>query len=78
MLLLYALVFVRKDKNGKAQLVLLDHGLYDYLSDRDRVRLCHLYKAIIHRDEAMMKHYSSQLGVTGRIEYNTTVFDIVL
>lgn len=57
-------VFVRKDKNGKAQLVLLDHGLYDYLSDRDRVRLCHLYKAIIHRDEAMMKHYSSQLGVT--------------
>lgn len=58
-------VFVRKGQDGKAQLVLLDHGLYDYLNSRDRIRLCHLYKAIISRDEDMMKHYSLQLGVTG-------------
>lgn len=57
-------VFVRKGQDGKAQLVLLDHGLYDYLNSRDRIRLCHLYKAIISRDEDMMKHYSLQLGVT--------------
>ena len=58
-------VFVRKGKHGKAELVLLDHGLYDYLQPVDRVNLCQLYKAIILRDEDKMKLFSKNLGVDG-------------
>jgi aarF domain-containing kinase len=47
--------------------VLLDHGLYDYLNVKDRVNLCQLYKAIIMHNDVQMKHYSSQLGVTGNL-----------
>lgn len=60
-------VLVRRDSNGKAQLVLLDHGLYDYLNVKDRVNLCQLYKAIIMHNDLQMKYYSMQLGVTGNL-----------
>jgi len=56
---------VRRDKRGSAELILLDHGLYDYLNDRDRISLCQLYKAIILHDDELMKRYSLQLGVQG-------------
>lgn len=59
-------VFVSRDERGNAELILLDHGLYDYLNDRDRVSLCQLYKAIILHDDYLMKHYSLQLGVHGK------------
>jgi len=59
-------VFVARDDCGKAQLILLDHGLYDYLNDKDRVSLCQLYKAVILHDDELMKRYSLQLGVHGR------------
>ena len=65
-----ATVFVRQGEHGKAELILLDHGLYDYLNDRDRVTLCQLYKAIILRDDDLMKQYSLQLGVHGKKTYN--------
>jgi len=59
-------VFVSRDERGKAELILLDHGLYDYLNNRDRVALCQLYKAIILHDDDLMKQYSLQLGVYGK------------
>ena len=58
-------VFVRRGPDGRAQLVLLDHGLYDSLSSGDRQHLCMLYKAIIMRDEDKMKEHSMALGVKG-------------
>ena len=58
-------VLVRRGGDGKAQLVLLDHGLYETLKQGDRVNLCRLYKAIIMRDEAGMKQHSKALGVDG-------------
>ena len=58
-------VLVRRGGDGKAQLVLLDHGLYETLEQGDRVSLCRLYKAIIMRDEAGMKQHSKALGVDG-------------
>jgi len=61
-----SIVFVSRDEHGKAELILLDHGLYDYLNDRDRVSLCQLYKAIILHDDDLMKQYSLQLGVHGK------------
>ncbi|XP_051245868.1 uncharacterized aarF domain-containing protein kinase 5 isoform X2 [Dicentrarchus labrax] len=56
-------VLVRRGPDNKAELVLLDHGLYEYLSQRDRVALCKLWRSIVLRDEAAMEKYSSALGV---------------
>ncbi|KAM6958839.1 putative aarF domain-containing protein kinase 5, partial [Aplochiton taeniatus] len=56
-------VLVRRGADKKAELVLLDHGLYEYLSQRERVSLCKLWRAIVLRDEEAMKKYSSALGV---------------
>ncbi|XP_072531788.1 uncharacterized aarF domain-containing protein kinase 5 isoform X2 [Salminus brasiliensis] len=56
-------VLVRKGPDKKAELVLLDHGLYEKLSKSDRVALCQLWRSIILRDDAGMKKYSSDLGV---------------
>uniref|UniRef100_A0AAY4CHE8 ABC1 atypical kinase-like domain-containing protein n=1 Tax=Denticeps clupeoides TaxID=299321 RepID=A0AAY4CHE8_9TELE len=56
-------VLVRRGPDKKAELVLLDHGLYETLSKSDRVALCQLWRAIILRDEVAMKRHSSDLGV---------------
>ncbi|XP_036948212.1 uncharacterized aarF domain-containing protein kinase 5 isoform X3 [Acanthopagrus latus] len=56
-------VLVRRGPDNKAELVLLDHGLYEYLSQRDRVALCKLWRSIVLRDEAAMEKYSNALGV---------------
>lgn len=58
-------VFVRRSKQGGAELVLLDHGLYDSLSPSHRESLCHLYKAIVMKNEQDMETYSQNLGVEG-------------
>ncbi|XP_036421765.1 uncharacterized aarF domain-containing protein kinase 5 [Colossoma macropomum] len=57
-------VLVRRGPDKKAELVLLDHGLYEHLSKSDRVALCQLWRSIVLRDEAGMKRYSNDLGVT--------------
>ncbi|XP_043858396.1 uncharacterized aarF domain-containing protein kinase 5 isoform X2 [Dromiciops gliroides] len=56
-------VLVRKGSDGKAELVLLDHGLYQFLNEKDRMALCQLWRAIILRDDAAMKKHSAELGV---------------
>ncbi|XP_032324054.1 uncharacterized aarF domain-containing protein kinase 5 isoform X4 [Camelus ferus] len=56
-------VLVRKGLDGKAELVLLDHGLYQFLDEKDRSALCQLWRAIILRDEAAMKTHAAALGV---------------
>ncbi|KAG9355472.1 hypothetical protein JZ751_000310 [Albula glossodonta] len=56
-------VLVRRGPDNKAELVLLDHGLYEHLSKSDRVALCKLWRSIVLRDEAAMKIHSSDLGV---------------
>ncbi|XP_035230873.1 uncharacterized aarF domain-containing protein kinase 5-like isoform X2 [Stegodyphus dumicola] len=56
-------VFVRKGKNNEAEIVLLDHGLYEYLPESNRLSLCKLWKSIILNDQKNMKKYCSQLGV---------------
>lgn len=57
-------VFVRKDKAGRAQIVLLDHGLYETISEDVRDNLCHFWEAIVLRDYDKMKTYSEKLGVS--------------
>lgn len=56
-------VFVCKGKNGSGQIVLLDHGLYEYISKENRRSLCQLWKSIIMNDHAGMKTHSLELGV---------------
>lgn len=56
---------MRKDENGKAQIVLLDHGLYENLPTEVRRSLCHFWEAIVLRDVDQMKKYAAELGVDG-------------
>nr|XP_028708959.1 uncharacterized aarF domain-containing protein kinase 5 isoform X3 [Macaca mulatta]XP_028708960.1 uncharacterized aarF domain-containing protein kinase 5 isoform X3 [Macaca mulatta] len=56
-------VLVRKGPDGKAELVLLDHGLYQFLEEKDRAALCQLWRAIILRDDAAMRAHAAALGV---------------
>ncbi|XP_067871857.1 uncharacterized aarF domain-containing protein kinase 5 isoform X1 [Heterodontus francisci] len=56
-------VLVRKGPDGKAELVLLDHGLYENLSVKDRISLCRLWRSIILLNDAAMKKYANELGV---------------
>lgn len=58
-------VLVRRGSDGKAELVLLDHGLYEYLLPSVRQPLCRLWKAIVTNSHADMKTCASELGVKG-------------
>ena len=59
-------VFIRRGKDSKAELVLLDHGLYDKLTPGDRQALCSMYKAVVMKDDEGMEKSSSDLGVKGK------------
>lgn len=57
-------VFVRKNESGKAELVLLDHGLYETIPEAIRNDLCRFWEAIVLRDYQSMKFYSDRLNVS--------------
>ncbi|XP_012328714.1 uncharacterized aarF domain-containing protein kinase 5 isoform X1 [Aotus nancymaae] len=63
-------VLVRKGPDGKAELVLLDHGLYQFLEEKDRAALCQLWRAIILRDDAAMKVHAAALGVQDHLLFS--------
>ncbi|XP_051015777.1 uncharacterized aarF domain-containing protein kinase 5 isoform X2 [Acomys russatus] len=63
-------VLVRKGPDGKAELVLLDHGLYQFLDEKDRSSLCQLWRAIILRDDAAMKTHAAALGVQDYMRFS--------
>nr|CAD7429250.1 unnamed protein product [Timema monikensis] len=57
-------VLIRKSKKDrKAELVIIDHGLYEFLPPDIRQSLCKLWKAIVLNDHLNMKKYAAQLGV---------------
>lgn len=60
------LVFIRRCK-GATQLVLLDHGLYEQIAEKDRISLSHMWKAIVFNDHYKMEKYAKQLGVDGKL-----------
>lgn len=51
--------------NGKTELIILDHGLYQILNEKERVALSHFWKAIVLNDHQQMQLYSKALGVQG-------------
>ncbi|VDM17131.1 unnamed protein product [Hydatigera taeniaeformis] len=51
-----------------AQLVIIDHGLYQSISDSERLTLCEMYKAILNNDERGIMESARRLKVT---DYST-------
>jgi len=66
-------VLIRKNE-GKAQIVILDHGLYENLPKDVRHSLCSFWKSIILGNKNKMKKFSEELGV----EDYTTFSQILL
>lgn len=56
-------VLVRKGKDGKAQIVLLDHGLYEHMTEKVRHTLCNLWESMVLRDENSLKILANDLNV---------------
>lgn len=62
------LVFIRKNKkSGKPEIVLLDHGLYEYLPKDIRLSLCKFWEAIVLKDQRKMDKYAKELNVDGEL-----------
>ncbi|XP_057587846.1 aarF domain-containing protein kinase 1 isoform X1 [Hippopotamus amphibius kiboko] len=56
-------VLVRKcPGSGKVEIVLLDHGLYQVLTEEFRLDYCHLWQSLIWTDMKSVKKYSQRLG----------------
>ncbi|ETE68194.1 putative aarF domain-containing protein kinase 1, partial [Ophiophagus hannah] len=56
-------VLVRKcPTTGKSHIILLDHGLYQDLTDSFRLDYCRLWQALIKADMKQIKKYSQRLG----------------
>ncbi|XP_070589895.1 aarF domain-containing protein kinase 1 isoform X1 [Erythrolamprus reginae] len=56
-------VLVRKcPTTGKSHIILLDHGLYQVLTDNFRLDYCRLWQALIRADIQQIKKYSQRLG----------------
>ncbi|EFX86094.1 hypothetical protein DAPPUDRAFT_313082 [Daphnia pulex] len=56
-------ILVRRGKKGDAQIVLLDHGLYEELPSTVRKSLCRLWSSIVLNDHVGMKQHAGALGV---------------
>ncbi|XP_011209813.2 uncharacterized aarF domain-containing protein kinase 5 [Bactrocera dorsalis] len=68
-------VYVRKNpKTGKADLVLLDHGLYEYLPESVRKPLCEFWEATVLRDEQKMKLAARQIGIKDHMKFAEVLF----
>ncbi|XP_037688108.1 aarF domain-containing protein kinase 1 isoform X3 [Choloepus didactylus] len=56
-------VLVRKHPGtGKAEIILLDHGLYQVLTEEFRLDYCHLWQSLIWTDMKRVQKYSQRLG----------------
>jgi len=53
----------RKEKNGKPQLVLLDHGLYKQIDDDFRITSAKLWKSLLMADIEGIKASCTSLGI---------------
>ena len=56
-------VLVRRDEKGKAQLVLVDHGLYKQLDDDFRLNYAQLWKSLMLADIPGIKTACASLGI---------------
>ena len=55
-------VLVHREMDGQLKIVLLDHGLYQTLTDDFRIDYCNLWLALINGDVEEIKTLSARLG----------------
>ena len=55
-------VFVRKGSKGEVEIILLDHGQYQELTDDFRITYCHLWEGLIRNDKDSVKKYCLALN----------------
>ncbi|KAG7207870.1 hypothetical protein KM043_009467 [Ampulex compressa] len=60
-------ILVRKGHDNKAQIVLLDHGLYEILPEKARVSLCNFWESIVFKNDHLMKTYARDLNAGDHI-----------
>lgn len=60
-------MFLRKNENGKPEIVLLDHGLYEHMPEQLRRSLCQFWEAIVLKDRNKMEKYAKELNVQGKL-----------
>jgi len=53
---------VRKGKNNEAEIVFLDHGLYENLSNDTRINFAYFWRSIILQEKDEVRKYSKFLG----------------
>ncbi|XP_047345481.1 uncharacterized aarF domain-containing protein kinase 5 isoform X5 [Vespa velutina] len=56
-------IFIRKGQDNKAQIVLLDHGLYEYLPENTRISLCNFWESMILKNTHALNVYGKELNV---------------
>lgn len=59
-------VFVRRVPNSKVvkpQVVLLDHALYQEVSDEFRIKYCKFWRAVVLKDKEYIKEYCDSYGI---------------
>lgn len=72
---LFSLVFVRKnEKNGKADIILLDHGLYEELPENVRGPLCEFWEATVLRDDESMRKAAKKIDVVEHVKFAEVLF----
>ncbi|EDV39312.1 uncharacterized protein Dana_GF25249 [Drosophila ananassae] len=68
-------IFVRRSKrNGRAEIILLDHGLYEELPVNVRVPLCEFWEATVLRDEAKMQAAANKIGIADYMRFAEVLF----
>lgn len=56
-------VFIRPGKDKRAEVVLLDHGLYETLPNDIRDALCHFWEAIVLMDHQAMQKHAARMNI---------------
>lgn len=56
-------IFIRRLANGRAELVLIDHGLYSYLEPNFRRQYCQLWKALLTFDNKTIQGIANDWGI---------------
>ncbi|XP_036331035.1 uncharacterized aarF domain-containing protein kinase 5 isoform X1 [Rhagoletis pomonella] len=68
-------VYVRKNqKSGQAELVLLDHGLYEFVPKSVRLPLCEFWEATVLRDEQKMQSSAQKMGIQDHMKFAEVLF----
>ncbi|KAH8339502.1 hypothetical protein KR074_010781, partial [Drosophila pseudoananassae] len=68
-------IFVRRSvKNGRAEIILLDHGLYEELPENVRGPLCEFWEATVLRDEAKMQASAKKIGIGDYMRFAEVLF----